>query len=59
MTELKKYYVYTDSKVTRLPPGHVKPKFQNFLNQHSNVHLEKDERQALRTRKHYMLIFSG
>ena len=28
----------------------MKPKFQYFLNQHSNVHLEKDERQALRTR---------
>ena len=38
---------------------HVKPKFQDFLNQHSNIYLEKDERQALRTRKHYMLIFSG
>ena len=38
---------------------HVKPKFQYFLNQHSNVYLEKDERQALRTRKHYTLIFSG
>ena len=37
--------------------GHVKPKFQYFLNQHSNVYLEKDERLALRTRKHYMLIF--
>ena len=36
--------------------GHVKTKFQYFLNPHSNVYLEKDERQALRTRKHYMLI---
>ena len=37
--------------------GHVKPKFRYFLNQHSNVYLEKDERQALRTRKHNMLNF--
>ena len=36
---------------------HVKPKFQYFLNQHSNFYLEKDERQALRTRKHYIQIF--
>ena len=35
----------------------MKPKFQYFLNQHSNVYLEKDERQALRTRKHYIQIF--
>ena len=35
----------------------MKPKFQYFLNQHSNVYLEKDERQALRTRKHYIPIF--
>ena len=32
-------------------------KFQYFLNQHSNVYLEKDERKALRTRKHYIQIF--
>ena len=31
--------------------------FQYFLNQHSNVYLEKDERQALRTRKHCVQIF--
>ena len=31
--------------------------FQYFLNQHSNVYFEKDERQALRTRKHYIQIF--
>ena len=36
----------------------MKPKFQYFLNQHTNVYLEKDERQALRTRKHYIQIFS-
>ena len=33
--------------------------FQYFLNQHLNVYLEKDERQALRTRKHYIQIFFG
>ena len=32
----------------------MKPKFKYFLNQRSNVYLEKDERQALRTRKHYL-----
>ena len=31
--------------------------FQYFLNQNSNVYLEKDNRQALRTRKHYIQIF--
>ena len=31
-------------------------KFQYFLNQNSNVYLEKDERQALRTRKRYIQI---
>ena len=31
--------------------------FQYFLNQHSNVYLKIDERQALRTRKHYIQIF--
>ena len=31
--------------------------FQYFLNQHLNVYLEKDERQALRTRKQYIQIF--
>ena len=35
----------------------MKPKFQYFLNQHSNIYLEKDEHQALRTRKHYIQIF--
>ena len=35
----------------------MKPKFQYFFNQHSNVYLEKDERQALRTRKHYIQIY--
>ena len=35
---------------------HVKPKFQYFLNQHSNIYLEKEERQAFRTRKHYIQI---
>ena len=30
------------------------PNFNIFLNQHSNVYLEIDERQALRTRKHYI-----
>ena len=35
----------------------MKPKFQHFLNQHSNVYLEKDGRQALRTGKHYIQIF--
>ena len=35
----------------------MKLKFQYFLNQHSNIYLEKDERQALRTRKHYIQIF--
>ena len=30
--------------------------FQYFFNQHSNVYLEKDERQALRTRNHYIQI---
>ena len=48
--------IYSVKKSLKI--GHVKPKFQYFLNQHSNVYLEKDERQALRTRKHYMLIFS-
>ena len=31
--------------------------FLYYFNQHSNVYLEKDERQALRTRKHYIQIF--
>ena len=35
----------------------MKLKFQYFLNQHSHVYLEKDERQALRKRKHYIRIF--
>ena len=33
------------------------PNFNIFLNQDSNVYLEKDGCQALRTRKHYMQIF--
>ena len=37
----------------------MKPWISIFLNQHSNVYLEKDERQALRTRKHYIQIFFG
>ena len=40
-------------------PGTVmcNPNFNIFLNQHSNVYLEKDGCQALRTRKHYIQIF--
>ena len=33
------------------------PNFNIFLNQDSNIYLEKDGCQALRTRKHYMQIF--
>ena len=33
--------------------------FQYFLNQHSDVYLEKDDCQALRTRKHYIQIVLG
>ena len=29
------------------------------VTQHSNVYLEKDEHQALHTRKHYIQIFFG
>ena len=40
--------IKTNEEILQQSLAHVKPKFQYFLNQHSNVYLEKDERQALR-----------
>ena len=38
------------SLMIKILKDHVKSKFQYFLNQYSNVYLEEDEHQALRTR---------